>query len=340
MDKKCQVKFVYKSLPETIIFKSSLFEFTSFDSLKNKIIERSKNLKISGILTEKDKFILEIGGYHIDGLNGIWNSETFQYFFDRIQKDLPNKLKFIISKIDEEPIFKKPKYLTVFKESLKSAWDSTKKEIENELTEKYLNEGKMHFNKDMKENEPDLGEEELFDQVHINVVCNNCFSSNFNGLRYMCCECDNYNLCEFCKKDVHITHKPEHTFIKFNSPVKLDIQKYNCIFSPNKILIKQKLDPFEFDINIINNGEIDLKGCFFSPIRFGNNYLGCIKKSIIEKCEKGDKVTLKNVLIKFDEDELEENINNFYEGYFRLMTIEGIPFGDILYIKFIVDAYE
>jgi hypothetical protein len=336
MDKKCQIKFIHKSAPNTIIFKSYLSELTSFDLLKKKIIEKSKTLKNIGVFSENDKLFLEIEGYQIDSLNGIWNQETFRYFFEIIQKDPPLKLKLVISKIDKEPIFKKPKYLTVFKESLKSAWASTKKEIENELTEKYLNEGKRYFDKDIKENELELNEE-LFNKLHVNVICNNCFTSNFNGARYMCCECDNFNLCEFCQKNAHIAHKPEHTFIKFNTPVEQDIQKYNCIFSPNKILLKQKLDPFELDITIINNGEIDLKGCFFSSIRFGNKYLGCIKQSIVEKCEKGGKVTLKNVIIKFDEDELEENINNIYEGYFRLMTIEGVPFGDIFYIKFIVE---
>ena len=337
MDKKKQVKFVLKSNPSTIIFKLNLSEITSFDSLKKKIIEKSNNLKSNNDkIEENDKIFLEIEGYKLDCLNGIWNTETFNYFFEILQKNPPNKLKIIISKIDKEPIFNKPQYLTIFKESLKSAWDSTKTEIENELTEKYLNEGKRYFVQEKKENEIDSNEE-LLTNLHINIICNNCFTSNFKGYRYICCECDNFNICEFCQKNARLSHKPEHTFIKLNSPVDLDIQKYNCIFSPNKILRKQMLEPFELDINIINNGERDLQGCFFSPIRFGNNYLGCIKKSIIEKCDKGDKVTLKNVLIKFDEDELEENINNIYEGYFRLMTIEGIPFGDIFYIKFIVE---
>lgn len=337
MEKELQVKFIFKTSPSTIIFKSNLSDLTSFNSLKKKIIEKSKSLK-SNIekIKENDKILLETEGYKLEGLIGIWNSETFQYFIERIQKNPPNKLKMIISKIDKEPIFKKPQYLKIFKETLKSAWDSTKEEIEKELTEKYLNEGKRSFNNQKKENESDL-EEEIINNLHINIICNNCFTSNFKGPRYICCECDNFNICEFCQKNARLMHKPEHTFIKLNNPVELDIQKYNCIFSPNKILMKQKLEPFELNINIINNGDKDLKGCFFSPIRYGNNYLGCIKKSITEKCDKGEKVTLKNILIKFDEDELEENINDIYEGYFRLMTIEGIPFGDIFYIKFKVE---
>jgi hypothetical protein len=45
--------------------------------------------------------------------------------------------------------------------------------------------------------------------------------------------------------------------------------------------------------------------------------------------------------IKFDYDNTEEeDENNEYEGYFRLMTKEGIPFGDILYIKIIIEEEE
>ena len=35
----------------------------------------------------------------------------------------------------------------------------------------------------------------------------------------------------------------------------------------------------------------------------------------------------------YDEADDEDNELDYYEGYFRLMTRQGIPFGDILYIK-------
>ena len=48
-----------------------------------------------------------------------------------------------------------------------------------------------------------------------------------------------------------------------------------------KLLRKKNNEPFEIKVNIINNGENDLQECFISPIRFGNNYLGCLKKTIV-----------------------------------------------------------
>ena len=43
-------------------------------------------------------------------------------------------------------------------------------------------------------------------------------------------------------------------------------------------------------------------------------------------------------MIKFQEDEDEDSSQDVYEGYYRLFTEEGIPFGDILYIQVITDA--
>ena len=43
-----------------------------------------------------------------------------------------------------------------------------------------------------------------------------------------------------------------------------------------------------------------------------------------------------NLEIDFNEDGDEDN-QDIYEGYFRLFTDEGIPFGDILYLQVVVD---
>ena len=44
-----------------------------------------------------------------------------------------------------------------------------------------------------------------------------------------------------------------------------------------------------------------------------------------------------DVLFKFEDDENEEDDITEYEGYFRLMTQEAITFGDILYIKLLME---
>jgi hypothetical protein len=187
-----------------------------------------------------------------------------------------------------------------------------------------------------KENDENL-KEEMFDELHVNVICNNCLSSNFSGIRYICSECNNYNLCEDCKDNAVINHNPDHTFIQLHYQVLVDIQKYNSIFAPNKLLIKNKYEPFEIKVQIVNNGNTSLQGCFISQIRFGKKYLGCLKKTITTKCDTGDKVEL-DLLLKFEDDDEEEiEVLDSYEGYFRLMTEEGIPFGDILHIKLLIE---
>ena len=336
MSNQSFAKVVYKEMPNTVVFKEDIMKFDNYDKLKERIFEKSSNKNFTKIkVTERDKFILKIEDYDSAGLTSIWNIDTYTYFLDKIKKDLPKKLKLIIVKVDEYPVWNKPRYDKILKESLNSAWNLTKKEIKEELTEKYLDDGKRFFSQEKRENDPNLVEE-LYMGLHSNVVCNNCLTSNFSGVRYICAECDNFNLCEYCQKNAQVSHKSEHTFLKLNSPILVEIQKYNSLFSPKNQLLKTKEEPFEVKIDIINNGEKNLKGCFISPIRFGNKYLGCLKKTILEECNKGEKISL-DVLVKFEDEDEEDESLNVYEGYFRLMTQEGIPFGDIFNIKVFIE---
>jgi len=65
-------------------------------------------------------------------------------------------MKLIICKIEEYPDWKPPVYGTILKESLNSGWNITKKEIDEELSEKYLNNGKRLFIQDKKEKDQNL----------------------------------------------------------------------------------------------------------------------------------------------------------------------------------------
>ena len=337
MSIKCNTKVVYKEQPSPVVFKEDLMKYDNYDKLKERIFEKSGNKSFAKVkVTEKDKFILEIEEYDSAGLESIWNSETYSFFLGKIKNNPPTKLKLCIVKVNEYPKWEQPKFGKILKESLDSAWNLTKKEIKEELTEKYLDEGKRFFIQEKRENDPNLIEE-LYMGLHSNVVCNNCLTSNFSGTRYICAECDNFNLCEYCQKNARISHKSEHTFLKLNSPVLVEIQKYNSIFSPKNQLLKAKeQEPFEIKIDIVNNGENNLQGCFISPIRFGKKYLGCLKKTILEECNKGDKISL-DVLVKFEDEDDEDESLNAYEGYFRLMTQEGLPFGDIFNIKVLIE---
>ena len=43
-----------------------------------------------------------------------------------------------------------------------------------------------------------------------------------------------------------------------------------------------------------------------------------------------------NLNIDFNDEDEEDN-QDVYEGYYRLFTDEGIPFGDILYLQVVVE---
>jgi len=338
MEKKCSYRVLYKELPNVVVLRGDLFEITNYESFVSKIIEKSTKNNYKNIRVSKgDKFMLEIENYNVVGLNSVWNDDTFNYFLSKAKNDLPEKLKLIIVKINEYPKWNPPQYFNILKKKLKSTWDLTKGEIQNELTENYLNEGKRLFIQEKKEMNDEL-RKQLYKEMHVDIICNNCLSSNFKGERYICSECNNFNLCYYCKEKSMLIHNQDHFFIKLNYPIIIDIRKYNSIFCPNKILLRKKKEPFETKINIINSGQQNLLACFFSQIRFGKNYLGCMKTTITNDCNKGDKTEL-DVLMKFEdeEEEEEENSEEQYDGYFRLMTKEGIPFGDILYIKLIIE---
>ena len=335
-----KMKIYYKELPGKVVLNLNLpnNKYSNYEEIKKGIFDKTKDYKNVKV-TEKDKFVLEIEDYKISGLEKIWDENTYKFFYRIILEKLPDKVKLNIVKVDEyPPAWKPPQFYTILENTLKTEWESTKEDIEKNLNEKFLEEGKKSFiqekkkEKNSKKTEID---EDYISDIHVDVICNNCLTLNFIGSRYICSECNNFNLCEYCYEKAHFSHKPGHIFIKVNKPISTDSHKYNSIFSPNKILLKKPYEPFEVDIEVINNGVESLAGCFLSPIRFGKNYLGCLKATITEDCDNGDKVDL-NPLFKF-EDENDSQPKDEYEGYFRLFTEDGIPFGDIIYLQVLIE---
>ena len=174
-------------------------------------------------------------------------------------------------------------------------------------------------------------------EKHLNVVCHNCLASNFTGARYICCECENFNLCQNCKENPNITHNPDHAFVKIYKPAQLDIKTYKNLFRPNKILLNNNKESFEINFEILNKGASNLKGCYISSIKASKEYLKCIKKVITEDIKKDEKKRIKLSIIFDDEDEDEDANQDVFEGYYRLFTEEGIPFGDVLYLQVIAE---
>ena len=170
---------------------------------------------------------------------------------------------------------------------------------------------------------------------HMNIICHNCLSSNFPGIRYVCCECNNFNLCQKCKDKSNIMHNKEHAFVQIKKPVKNDIKNYNNLFRPNKIFMSNSKEPFEITFELNNKGNNNLKGCYFLSIKTSSKYLTC-KKEVIKYDIKKDEKKRMNLTIFFKEDDDDDN-QDLYEGYFRLFTDEGIPFGDILYLQLLIE---
>ena len=127
MNQKCEFKVAYKELEKSVLFKGNLFDsqYEKFDSIKNDIFKKTNaNKKIFGKVqvTKDDKFVLEIEGFDAPGLDSIWNIETYNYFYGRIQDNPPEKIKFIIKKVEKYPEWNPPQYETILKNSLNNFW--------------------------------------------------------------------------------------------------------------------------------------------------------------------------------------------------------------------------
>ena len=177
-------------------------------------------------------------------------------------------------------------------------------------------------------------------EEHTNVVCHNCLESNFKGTRYICCECENFNLCQKCKENTNLVHNKDHAFVKLTKPAKIDIKNYNSIFRPSKILLNNSKENFDITFEVLNKGQNNLKGCYISFIKASQEYLRCIKKVITEDIKPDEKKRLKLTVVfqeKDEEEEEDEPPQDVFEGYYRIFTEEGVPFGDILYLQVIID---
>ena len=339
MNNNYKLKIIYKGLDKNVVVTTlKIFKFNNYESFRKSIInalndEDKKDDWENFTINNKEKFVLDLET-KFTGLDKVFNENTFEFLKKKALESKTESLKAYITKVKEYPEFKPPQIYKTLETSLKKAIDGVIGTLNKELTEEDLENGKRIYIKQNKEEREFT--EELCKYVHSNVFCNNCTAGNFFGLRYICAECNNFNLCENCyKNDIH-SHNKEHTFIRLKDPIDVDITNYSCIFNPSKIFECREYDSFELEVEVINNGMNNLSLCFISPIRFGKNYLGCSKTSITtESCNNGEKFNMKMLLTFEDEPVNGEAFKPLdeYEGYFRLMTREGIPFGDILYVK-------
>ena len=334
---KCFIRVIYKQVEKKNILKENFSKIDNYESLRKKVIKKSAQAGYEVApyaVKDNDKFVLELAD-KMAGIDSVFDDKTLDFLRGKITESEATPVVLHITKVKEYPIWKPPQILEIFKRSLDKASKETIEEIKNDLVLENLENGNRVYIKEKKE-EKDVNEDTV-KECHIHVFCNHCQRGNFFGFRYMCAECNNYNLCEECYSNDIYTHDKEHTFIRIKKPLEIediDFNDYSCIFTPNRIYEKRELDFFKLDVEIVNNGINDLYGCFISPIRFGKNCLGCEKKTINEVVKTGQKTKIELNVIFFDDfNDDNSDLLDQYIGYFRLMTAKGIPFGDILYVQ-------
>lgn len=349
MSNKIKIKAYYKQLPGIAVINEDISKFKNYKELRDLIIKKSneskQRLEVKNIAVQKNDLFINELDEKISGIESIYDEKTFSFFMNKVLEIKPKSIKVFIVKVDKYPEWKPPQVYKILESTLKTASKEVIDLIKKDLTQEDLENGGRIYIKEKKE-EKEINDE-VYKEVHSYVFCNNCQYGNFLGLRYMCAECHNYNLCENCYSNEIHKHCQDHTFIRIKEPINVELEKrgkhieiseYDCIFAPNRKIVYKPYEMFDLEVEIINNGMNDLSLCFISPIRFGKKYLGCSRTSVSNHVNNGEKFKM-NMLVKFEDEvangEFFEPLKE-YEGYYRLMTPEGVPFGDILYLKVII----
>ena len=317
----------------------NFFEFDSFDEIRKRIIE-DYNLDETMLLTfdfpsqynqhfqtQKEKL----------KINQFFDEETFEYF-----------KKLTIELLQEKNFFSKHQKIIINKVSkLPDGLPSLKKHLQKQLEDqlktllmkikvnvqsKLSNENNYYYIENLKN--------KAFEFVcHKNIICNNCFKTNFIGFRFICTECDRFNLCENCellKTQLIIEHNPNHLFIQIPTPVNEEMLFYNNIIERKNQLIKvnvgdiktKNIKPY---VIIHNTGENSFKNCTLYPICYGEGYI------------LGDVIKITEDIKKNESIKIDIKLNEFHDSgvsKWRMITENGIPFGEVIYLTLIVDESE
>ena len=294
----------------------------SFNDIKQKVSVHG-NFKLMFDTDKKNSYIPE------ELLSdGIYDEVSLQFFKDKLSsKGIKNgKYAFYIVKVDSLPTFKKKENSDILDANLKKYWNLALNDITSDLNLMKLEESKNTFEK-MKE-EQKKKENDLKKIKHDNIICSNCFQKDFCGKRFICSECNNYNLCQDCEKILQTKeiHQRDHVLIQINKYIKEDLSKYNNVIGNYRKEFQNVDEFFTLEFVVVNNGENDLKNCCILPIRYGDEYLSCDAKIITNSIKRG-------MNLKISLDVKTPQRTGYFEGYFRMFTPSGLPFGNIIYIK-------
>ena len=329
-------KVYIKKQSNSVVMKGKFDTFPKFSDLKKKVFTstQSPSFKVNKQnLQNTDQYKLVFGdekdnSYIPEELSeGIYDEETYSFFKNKLKsKGEDGKYKLYIEKVDSLPKFKKKENSEILDENLKKYWDNVLNDITSELTLMKLEESKNTF-ESLKEAQKE-NEEKLKKIKHDNIICSNCFKKDFTGKRFICSECNNYNLCQECEKILQEKeiHQREHVLIQINKSIKDDISKYNNVIGNYRKEFQNVDEVFNLDFMVVNNGENDLQNCCILPIRYGDDFLSCDPKIITNSVKRGT-----NLKISLDVKIPQKT--GYFEGYFRMFTPSGLPFGNIIYTK-------
>ena len=316
---------------KSVLFKGTFDKYKQYSDIAQRILENLTKKKQT--LKPSDKYKLtfdDIENCYIPGevSQGIYDEETYSFFLNKlVSKGIKDaKYKFYIEKVDSFPKFEKKGYNNLVSDNLKKYWDITLNDITSYLNMAELDKSNSKFNMLLEEQKQN--EENLKKIKHDNVICSNCFKKDFCGKRFICSECDNYNLCQDCEKILHEKeiHPREHVLIQVTKCLNEDIFKYNNIIGNYRKEFINVDESFNFEFVMINNGENNLQNCYILPIRYGEEYLFCKSKKITDSIQRSanSKISLEVKVPKKD---------GYFEGFFRMFTPNGIPFGNVINIK-------
>ena len=326
-------KIFIKNNSNKALIKGKFDDYPKFSDLRQKVFKQSQKenkdklkeseiFKLSFFAKEENSFIPN------ELSESLFDEESFSFFKNQLNAHgIKNgKYKLYVEKVDSLPKLKKKERDEILAENLKKFWNLTLEDITTELNLKKLEESKFTFDK-MKQEQKN-NEEMLKNIKHNNIICSNCFKKDFTGKRFICSECDNYNLCQECENILNEKeiHQREHVLIQINKNLNDDNLKYSNIIGKYQKEFQNVDKNFKFAFTLVNNGEDDLQNCYILPIRYGEEYLTCDVKKITESIKRGksSKISL-NVKLK-------QNVG-FFEGYFRMFTPNGLPFGNTINIK-------
>lgn len=176
------------------------------------------------------------------------------------------------------------------------------------------------------------------DVYHDNILCQKCLSTNIKGIRYLCAECDNYNICDKCEKQRTHNHPIDHLFLKITKPINAYINgEYSCMFPENNLLLNFMILPklknlYKLKLKIINTGtKEDWNDFILCPIGYGKDFIGGNKLVIHHTVPKATCIDV--------EIEIFAERKGTYVTKWRMFTKEGIPFGDVFKCPVKVDSF-